>query len=109
MTACTQPGCTGNIVDGYCDVCGSPGSGRQAQGASGNSCTQPGCTGTIVDGNQDTSNFLARGLTLNAAGAIGDASDTLETSVMTFQATTTNGGVFISETDSITVTSVTAV
>ena len=23
-TACTQPGCTGNIVDGYCDVCGSP-------------------------------------------------------------------------------------
>ena len=24
MTACTQPGCTGKIVDGYCDVCGSP-------------------------------------------------------------------------------------
>ena len=24
MTACTQPGCTGSIVDGYCDVCGSP-------------------------------------------------------------------------------------
>src|SRR5512132_4470479 len=24
MTACTQPGCTGIIVDGYCDVCGSP-------------------------------------------------------------------------------------
>ena len=24
MTACTQPGCTGMIVDGYCDVCGSP-------------------------------------------------------------------------------------
>ena len=23
-TACTQPGCTGSIVDGYCDVCGSP-------------------------------------------------------------------------------------
>ena len=22
---CTQPGCTGSIVDGYCDVCGSPG------------------------------------------------------------------------------------
>lgn len=26
MTACTQPGCTGTIVDGYCDVCGSPSS-----------------------------------------------------------------------------------
>ena len=24
MTACTRPGCTGTIVDGYCDVCGSP-------------------------------------------------------------------------------------
>ena len=24
MTACTQPGCIGMIVDGYCDVCGSP-------------------------------------------------------------------------------------
>jgi hypothetical protein len=24
MTTCTQPGCTGTIVDGYCDVCGSP-------------------------------------------------------------------------------------
>ncbi|HET6295272.1 MAG TPA: tetratricopeptide repeat protein [Kribbella sp.] len=22
--ACTQPGCTGTIMDGYCDVCGSP-------------------------------------------------------------------------------------
>ncbi|MFC0628879.1 serine/threonine-protein kinase [Kribbella deserti] len=22
--ACTQPGCTGSILDGYCDVCGSP-------------------------------------------------------------------------------------
>ena len=24
MMACTQPGCTGTIVDSYCDVCGSP-------------------------------------------------------------------------------------
>ena len=24
-TACTQVGCTGSILDGYCDVCGSPG------------------------------------------------------------------------------------
>ena len=64
---CTQPGCTGSIVDGYCDVCGSPGAtsgtsallgrrgpsgrglgARSAQRAGG--CRQPGCTGTIVDG-----------------------------------------------------------
>jgi serine/threonine-protein kinase PknG len=67
MTRCTQPGCTGTIVDGYCDVCGSPGpvsaspaaaapSGSSVQQAavtpasSGTRCTQPGCTGTIVDG-----------------------------------------------------------
>ncbi len=24
IIACTQPGCTGTILDGYCDVCGSP-------------------------------------------------------------------------------------
>ena len=26
MTACTQPGCTGSILDDYCDICGSPAS-----------------------------------------------------------------------------------
>jgi hypothetical protein len=29
MTACRQPGCTGTIVDGYCDVCGSPATAAQ--------------------------------------------------------------------------------
>jgi serine/threonine-protein kinase PknG len=62
---CTQPGCPGTIVDGYCDVCGSPGpaegsavpstvaSGTAAAataGVEGAPCAQPGCTGTIVDG-----------------------------------------------------------
>ena len=64
MTRCTQPGCPGTIVDGYCDVCGSPGpvsASPAAQSAarapdaptpdsSGRRCTQPGCPGTIVDG-----------------------------------------------------------
>jgi len=79
VTTCTQPGCTGTIVDGYCDVCGSPGP-QQAAAApvaaptpartparapapappsrgpaaaafgTGTPCTQPGCNGTIVDG-----------------------------------------------------------
>ena len=66
--ACMQPGCGGTIVDGWCDVCGSPGAGSStptqtappvpsasttvgppAAVASG-ACTQPGCTGTFVDG-----------------------------------------------------------
>jgi serine/threonine-protein kinase PknG len=72
--ACTQPGCTGTFVDGYCDVCGSPAaaattpsattpsatapSAASATAASAaasaapatGACTQPGCTGTFVDG-----------------------------------------------------------
>jgi serine/threonine-protein kinase PknG len=60
---CTQPGCTGTIVDGYCDVCGSPGPADAspvdsaaagpndvASDSDGAPCTQPGCTGTVVDG-----------------------------------------------------------
>jgi serine/threonine-protein kinase PknG len=54
MTACTQPGCTGTIVDGYCDVCGSPpaaapvaastrtGSARAAGGSAGSPAAAPG-------------------------------------------------------------------
>ncbi len=70
---CTQPGCPGTIVDGYCDVCGLPpgsppqlqpqpslpqaGAGRSTPvvssgpvGVVSGACPQPGCTGKIVDG-----------------------------------------------------------
>ena len=56
---CLQPGCTGTIVDGYCDVCGMPGvsmpAGHGAPGArpstrSTGACRQPGCPGHIIDG-----------------------------------------------------------
>ena len=58
---CRQPGCTGTIVDGYCDVCGlppAPGTmpvghgrpgGRPSTTATG-PCSRPGCSGKIVDG-----------------------------------------------------------
>jgi serine/threonine-protein kinase PknG len=72
--ACTQPGCTGKIEDGYCDVCGSP----AASGATGGSavtgrpgisgapkpsgaCTQPDCSGTVVDGYCDVCGTPAGG------------------------------------------------
>lgn len=58
MSACAQPGCAGRIVDGYCDVCGSPGAGGshspvtpagvESTGSGG--CATPGCAGSIVDG-----------------------------------------------------------
>ena len=64
---CQQPGCTGSIVDGYCDVCGMPpssidpaaplaqGPSRGVRGAAPSQqatgpCPQPGCPGKIVDG-----------------------------------------------------------
>ncbi|MGB8386243.1 MAG: tetratricopeptide repeat protein, partial [Dermatophilaceae bacterium] len=66
---CTEPGCTGTILDGYCDVCGTPAAPSavpeeeepitpparpQPQAVSsvpnGTPCAQPGCTGHILDG-----------------------------------------------------------
>ena len=44
---CGQPGCTGTIVDGYCDVCGmaaasSPAAGAPAQGTTGGAAAPSG-------------------------------------------------------------------
>ncbi len=75
-TACTQPGCTGSIVDGYCDVCGMAGdspatpatpatpaaapatpagiatatTSKRTRAVNGDPCEQPGCAGKILDG-----------------------------------------------------------
>ena len=69
---CTQPGCPGRIIDGYCNVCGLPGGTPPATpaapaGATGDGtpgivptlrpsgpCQMPGCRGQIVDGYCDT-------------------------------------------------------
>jgi serine/threonine-protein kinase PknG len=94
MTKCIQPGCTGTIVDGYCDVCGSPGPAETPaadarvpgpaethdRGSSatdpqavttdleGTPCMQPGCTGTIVDGYCDVCGTPAAAPALSSAG-----------------------------------------
>ena len=57
---CRMPGCTGFIVDGYCDVCGLPPAttmpvGQAVAGAVPSTrpsgpCPQSGCGGRIVDG-----------------------------------------------------------
>ncbi|MFG1999408.1 tetratricopeptide repeat protein [Spirillospora sp. NPDC048911] len=56
---CAQPGCTGTMQDGYCDVCGSPPVAASAPAplaaaappmAAPGRCNQPGCTGTLQDG-----------------------------------------------------------
>ena len=69
---CTQPGCSGTITDGYCDVCGmapaegasvvtapQPSAAAAAPAADGTRCAQPGCAGTIADGYCDTCGMAA--------------------------------------------------
>ncbi|NYJ00680.1 serine/threonine-protein kinase PknG [Nocardioides thalensis] len=99
---CTQPGCTGTIVDGYCDTCGmaapegtasakspiptaavgtaatgvSTGStaGGAAPVANGTACTQPGCTGKILDGYCDLCGSPAvPGARVKEAAAVAEA------------------------------------
>ncbi|WP_395694335.1 tetratricopeptide repeat protein [Nocardioides sp.] len=84
---CTQPGCSGTITDGYCDVCGmaaapaasasasapaapaAAGAGTAAPAADGTPCRQPGCTGTILDGYCDVCGSPAAASTPVAAQA----------------------------------------
>src|SRR5665647_85918 len=42
--ACAQPGCTGSILDGYCDICGSPGPATSSTGTASSSTTSSGTT-----------------------------------------------------------------
>ena len=89
MSTCTQPGCTGSIQDGYCDVCGmaaapgavattpaptpAPGSTAPPQAsapvADGAACTQPGCGGSVLDGYCDTCGMAAAGGAGSAAAS----------------------------------------
>jgi hypothetical protein len=80
MTACTQPRCIATIVDGYCDVCGSPaGAAPLAAAASAASadlstgCSQPECTGTIVDGYCDVCGSAAGAAPFISAAATASA------------------------------------
>ena len=56
--ACTQPGCTGTILDGYCDVCGSPG-GAPPAAAEVSAATQPAGIGGSPSTVSRASNRLA--------------------------------------------------
>jgi len=88
MSTCTQPGCTGEIQDGYCNVCGmagatgasaasspgpAPASAASADppAADGSACTQPGCGGSIEYGYCNTCGMAAAPSTGAATGAGG--------------------------------------
>ncbi len=94
---CQQPGCTGTIVDGYCDVCGMPGgtgspglvtgagapsstnggaaSSTGGSAVDGSACRQPGCTGTIVDGYCDVCGTPGGAPAAESAAVFQDALD----------------------------------
>ncbi len=55
---CTQPGCTGTILDGYCDVCGSPAAAAAAP-VSGSVPTAPAGIGQTPSTVSRASNRLA--------------------------------------------------
>ena len=48
MTTCTQPGCTGTIVDGYCDVCGMPQGSAPLPGAATSSTGSPSASASAT-------------------------------------------------------------
>jgi serine/threonine-protein kinase PknG len=59
---CVQPGCPGAILDGYCDVCGSP----AGSGGAGSALTDPATVGT-------TPSAVTGGSTRLASAALGSA------------------------------------
>jgi hypothetical protein len=103
MTGCTQRGCVGTIVDGYCDVCGSPAGappfvptaaaasaaspardartglapGREGSGIrpGPRNCTQRGCVGTIAAGYCDVCGSPAGAPPFVPAGAAAQQSN----------------------------------
>lgn len=84
--ACAQPGCSGTVVDGYCDLCGmapaasaasAPASAAAAAGPAapaaaagdGAPCGEPGCTGRMLDGYCDVCGAPAPSAAPSAAPA----------------------------------------
>ena len=61
--ACTQPGCTGTIQDGYCDVCGSP------EGSAG----PPDLSAATAAGVGGTASTVSRASNRLASTALGSA------------------------------------
>src|SRR3954451_11343843 len=79
--ACTQPGCTGSILDGYCDVCGSPPSLPPPLPPSGTPPARPataaparvGSTGTSAAGVGAAPSAASRASNRLASTALGSA------------------------------------
>jgi serine/threonine-protein kinase PknG len=73
--ACTQPGCTGTIQDGYCDVCGSPAESARTPlpAGDGSASTRPAGIGGSVSTVSRASNRLASTALGSARATAGSA------------------------------------
>jgi hypothetical protein len=65
-------------------------------------------TGSILDGNGGANNLTASTGNLSATNSIGTAGDPLDTTVNVLNASTTAGGIFVSEADAVTLGTVSA-
>ena len=65
-------------------------------------------TGSILDGNSGANNLTASTANLSAANSIGTTGDPLDTTVNVLNASTTAGGIFVSEADAVTLGTVSA-
>ncbi len=83
---CAEPGCTGTIVDGYCDVCGTPGppaapsgppvasaAGAAAAGAAASGAAPAGATPAGVDAAPSAVSRASRASARLASTAMGSA------------------------------------
>jgi serine/threonine-protein kinase PknG len=95
---CAEPGCTGSILDGYCDVCGTPAQPGAAAATAeeeepitpparpqpqvvssvpdGTPCEQPGCNGKILDGYCDVCGTSAESDPPSGTSPLGSAPST---------------------------------
>jgi serine/threonine-protein kinase PknG len=59
LTACTQPGCTGSIEDGYCNVCGAPERAHHSAPSTSIPTASPGSAGQSGTSRSGASSRLA--------------------------------------------------
>ncbi len=71
--ACTQPGCTGTIVDGYCDVCGSPPDAAPVAATAAQGTSTPGAGAAGVDSAPSAVSRASRASSRLASTAMGSA------------------------------------
>jgi serine/threonine-protein kinase PknG len=71
--ACTQPGCTGTILDGYCDVCGSPPVAAAVSGGAPGSASGHVSVPTQPAGVAGSPSTVSRASNRLAATALGSA------------------------------------